>query len=210
MKKALCGTTALIAAGLTVGEAAADASGIKLGISGYYRASAGFLIGGNQTPTAGGGGLGDFGRTSGGFRQEIRINFKGESTLDNGITVDTLVGINPGGAQGSAELNTAYVDFKGKYGDLRFGTGTGTGSQLDALSLTCVYDPGNVTANFGVNSANQDFTNAGLARTVGGAGKTVGVATFETAAATCSTMTGHSSAVVYFSPTFGGFSLDVS
>lgn len=210
LKKALAGTTALATAGLAAGQVSADSGGIKLGIGGYYRASAGFLVGGNQTATAGGGGLGDFGRTSGGFRQEIRINFKGQVTLNNGITVDALVGINPGGAQGSTQLNTSYVEFRGIYGDLRFGTGTGTGSQLDALALACVYDPGNVTSNFGVNSANQDFTNAGLGRTAGGTGKTVGVATFETAAATCSTMTGHSTAIVYFSPAIGGFSLDIS
>jgi len=210
MKKLLHGTTALVTAGLAVGQASADSSGIKLGVSGYYRASAGILVGGDQTATAAGGGLGDFGRTSGGFRQEIRINFKGETTLNNGITVGVLVGLNPGGAQGSAQLNTSYVEFRGDYGNLRFGTGTGTGSQLDALSLACVYDPGNVTSNFGVNSANEDFTNAGLARTAGGKAKTVGVATFETAAATCSTMTGHSTGIVYFSPTIGGLSLIIS
>jgi hypothetical protein len=211
MKKFLCGTTALVTVGLAAAQVLAASGGIKLGISGYYRASAGLLVGGDQTPTAGGGGLGDFGRTSGGFRQEIRINFKGESALDNGLTVAVLVGIDPAtGSTLATELNTAYVDFKGKYGDVRFGTGTGTGSQLDALSLTCVYDPGNVTSNFGVNSANQDFTNAGLARTVGGKGKTVGVATFETAAATCSTMTGHATSIDYFSPTFGGFNFDIS
>src|SRR5690348_155018 len=152
LKKALAGTTALAAAGLAAGPLSA-AGGIQLGISGYYRASAGFLAGGDQTATAGGGGLGDFGRTSGGFRQEIRINFKGQAALDNGITVDALIGINPGGAQGATQLNTGYVEFKGNYGDVRFGTGTSTGSQLDALALTCVYDPGNVTSNFGVNSA---------------------------------------------------------
>lgn len=209
LKRVLNGTTGLVA-GLAAGQAAADSGGIKLGISGYYRASAGILVGGEQAATAGGGGLGDFGRTSGGFRQEIRINFKGDAGLDNGITVGVLVGLNPGGTQGNAQLNTSYVEFKGMYGDLRFGTGTGTGSQLDALALTCVYDPGNVTANFGVNSANEDFTNAGLGRAAGGAGRTVGVATFETADATCATMTGHSTALVYFTPTVGGFSLDVS
>src|SRR5271163_2279762 len=102
MKKALCATTALVAAGLAAGQASAD-GGIKLGLSGYYRGSAGILIGGDQTAvghTAKGNtiGLGDFGRTSGGFRQEVRINFKGETTLDNGITVSVLVGLNPEGA----------------------------------------------------------------------------------------------------------------
>ena len=197
MKKVLYGTTALVAAGLAAGQASAD--GIKLGLSGYYRGSAGILIGGDQTPVlrsytrpAGAsastatGGLGDFGRTSGGFRQEVRINFKGETTLDNGITVSVLVGLNPNGANNtSGRLNRAYADFSGKYGDVRFGQGSPT----DARAQTCVYDPGNVTANFGVNSANQDFTNAGLGA-FHGAGTTVGVATFETADATCATFTG--------------------
>ncbi|HXQ39755.1 MAG TPA: hypothetical protein VN821_00710, partial [Candidatus Udaeobacter sp.] len=96
MKKSLFGTTALVAAGLATSQALAD-GGIKLDISGYYRASAGVLIGGDQAAVASkikttsggtaGGGLGDFGRTSGGFRQEIRINFKGDFTLPDGITV---------------------------------------------------------------------------------------------------------------------------
>lgn len=216
MKKALCATTALVAAGLAAGQASAD-GGIKLGLSGYYRGSAGILIGGDQTPvlvhgtkfgkaTTHTGGLGDFGRTSGGFRQEVRINFKGETTLDNGITVSVLVGLNPNGAANtSGRLNRAYADFSGKYGDVRFGQGSPT----DAVSQTCVYDPGNVTANFGVNSANQDFTNAGLGA-AGGAGHTVGVATFETADATCVTFTGKGTAINYYSPSFGGFTFGVS
>jgi outer membrane protein OmpU len=206
MKKALCATTALVAAGLAAGQASAD-GGIKLGLSGFYRGSAGILIGGDQTAGSKGGGLGDFGRTSGGFRQEVRINFKGETTLDNGITVAVLVGLNPNGAANtSGRLNRAYADFSGKYGDVRFGQG----SPLDAVSQTCVYDPGNVTANFGVNSANQDFTNAGLGRTAGGKGATVGVATFETADATCVTFTGKGTSAAYFSPSFGGFTFGVS
>jgi len=216
MKKALCATTALVAAGLAAGQASAD-GGIKLGLSGYYRGSAGILIGGDQTAvlvhgtkfgkaTTHIGGLGDFGRTSGGFRQEVRINFKGETTLDNGITVSVLVGLNPNGAANtSGRLNRAYADFSGKYGDVRFGQGSPT----DALGQTCVYDPGNVTSNFGVNSANQDFTNAGLGR-LGAAGTTVGVATFETADATCVTFTGKGTAIDYYSPSFGGFTFGVS
>jgi hypothetical protein len=208
MKKVLYGTTALVAAGFAAGQASAD--GIKLGISGFYRGSAGILIGGDQhagtgaTKSGKGTGVGDFQRTSGGFRQEIRINFKGETTLDNGITVGVLVGINPGSTNANTtatQLNRAYVNFSGKYGDVRFGAG----SPLDALAQTCVYDPGNVTANFGVNSANQDFTNAGLGNL-----ETVGVASFETAAATCATFTQKGTSIAYFSPAFGGFTFAVS
>jgi outer membrane protein OmpU len=219
VKKALYGTTALVAAGLAAGQALAD-GGIKLDISGFYRGSAGVLIGGDQTPvnvhshTVGGGlgattaigGLGDFGRTSGGFRQEIRINFQGDITLPDGITVGVLVGIDPAiGGSAATAVNRAYTDFKGQYGDLRFGTG----DPLDAVKQDCIYDPGNVTSNFGINSANEDFTNAGLGA-VGGAGTTVGVATFETAAATCVTFTQKGTSIAYFSPTFAGFSLALS
>ncbi len=215
MKKALFGTTALVAAGLSAGQAMAD-GGIHLGISGFYRGSAGFLIGGDQAAvpvfhkTTGGGtttsigGLGDFGRTSGGFRQEVRINFKGDFTLPDGITVSALIGINPGGANNvGAQLNRAYADFKGQYGDLRFGQG----DAMDAVKQDCVYDPGNVTSNFGINSANQDFTNAGLANF---GSNVVGVATFETAAATCLTFTQKGTAIAYFSPAFAGFTLAVT
>lgn len=210
MKKTLLGTTALVAAGLSAGQALAD-NGIKLGISGYYRASMGILVGGDQTAvhfkTASGGtsvgGLGDFGRTSGGFRQEIRINFKGSFTLPDGITVATTVGMNPQGTQGHSQLNRAYVDFQGAYGDLRFGAG----DSMDAIKQDCVYDPGNVTSNFGINSANEDFTNAGLANFGSGV---VGVASFETAAATCVTFTKMGTSIAYFSPAFAGFTLAFS
>ena len=216
MKKSLFGSTALVAASLATSQALAD-GGIKLDISGYYRAAAGVLIGGDQAAvskgiktTSGGtagGGLGDFGRTSGGFRQEVRINFKGDFTLPDGLTVSATVGINPGGAATpSTQLNRAYADLKGSYGDLRFGQG----DAMDAIKQDCVYDPGNVTSNFGINSANQDFTNAGLARTSGGAGAVVGVATFETAAATCLTFTNKGTAVAYFSPSFAGFTLGLT
>ncbi len=38
-----------------------------------------------------------------------------------------------------AQLNISYVEFKGKHGNLRFGTSTGTGSQLDALAIAGAY-----------------------------------------------------------------------
>jgi hypothetical protein len=48
MKRALYGTTALIAAGLVAGEASA-ASGLKLSITGFYRNSIGGSIGNAPT-----------------------------------------------------------------------------------------------------------------------------------------------------------------
>src|SRR5437879_783564 len=164
MKKVLYGTTALVAAGLLAGEASA-ASGLKLGITGFYRGAMGVTVGGDSVQTfagtrggiATGSGQGDYGRTSGGFRQEIRINFTGETTLDNGLTVGVLVGLNGENLIGVGSTTTpvkqSWVDFKGKFGDVRFGEFTG------AMGQDCIVDPGNVTSNFGINSPNESFSN---------------------------------------------------
>src|SRR3954453_20691716 len=121
MKKILYGTTALMTAGL-VGEAAEAAAGLKLGIAGYYRGAAGAIIGGESLATRGGG-QGDFGKTNGGFRQDIRINFTGEATLDNGMTIGALVqlfGENtvavPGSFITTTPIYRSRVGFKGKFG----------------------------------------------------------------------------------------------
>src|ERR1700720_4343078 len=85
MKKVLYGTTALVAAGRAAGEASA-ASGLKLGITGFYRNAIGGSFGNGpttQTATSGGGvttaGLGNFNRQAVSMRQEIRVNFTGQA-----------------------------------------------------------------------------------------------------------------------------------
>lgn len=206
MKRALYATTALVTVGLIAGPASADGGGIKLGLSGFYRASAGVLVGGDQVQTGPASGQGDFGRDSGGFRQEIRIDFKGATTLDNGLSVGVLIGINAENTgSGSLRQNRSYVNFAGKYGDVRFGEG----DSVEALKETCVFDPGNVTSNFGVNSANQNFSNLGK-RAIAGSSATVGVAGLETADATCLGPANKGTSIDYFSPSFGGFTFAVS
>ena len=215
MKKILYGTTALVAAGLAAGQADA-ASGLKLGITGFYRGSMSAVIGGDSalagplvngvgTSTAG---FGDYGRTSGGFRQEIRLNFTGETTLDNGLTVGVLVGINGENliAVGShtTPQKRSYADFKGKFGDIRFG------EYESAETTDCVVDPGNVTANFGVNSPNESFANGGR-----GSGfptitnKTIGVAPFGSIG-TCYGVESRGTKIGYFSPSLGGFTFGIT
>jgi len=166
MKKVLYGTTALVAAGLVAGEASA-ASGLKLGITGFYRNAIGGSFGNGPTtqhPTTGGGvstaGLGNFDRQNVSMRQEIRVNFTGQTTLDNGITVGVLVGLNGENVQKSGsttQVNRAYADFSGKFGLVRVGEAN------SALVTDCVVDPGNVTSNFGVNSPNESFSDVGFA-----------------------------------------------
>jgi predicted porin len=155
-------------------------------------------------------GQGNFGRTSGGFRQEIRINFTGETTLDNGLTVGVLVGLNGENLIGVGSTTTpvkqSWVDFKGKFGDVRFGEFTG------ALGQDCVVDPGNVTSNFGINSPNESFSNGGRGVTTS-SGKlvtrTVGVAPFGSIG-TCYGIESRGTKIAYFTPSFGGFTMAVS
>ena len=169
MRRVLYGTTALVAAGLAAHEASA-ASALKLGITGFYRNSIGGSFGNSPTtqhfgngPLAQGvgittSGLGNFDRQNVSMRQEIRVNFTGQTTLDNGITVGVLVGLNGENVAKSGsttQVNRAYADFSGKFGLVRVGEATG------ALGTDCVGDPGNVTSNFGVNSPNESYSNVG-------------------------------------------------
>jgi outer membrane protein OmpU len=210
VKRTLLGTSALVAAGLVAGQASA-ATGLKLGITGFYRGAGGAVIGGDSAQTGVHSGLGDFGRTSGGFRQEIRLNFTGETTLDNGVTVGVLVGINAENLIGNGGSTTtpqkrSYADFKGKFGDVRFG------ETESAATTDCIGDPGNVTANFGLNSPNESFANAG--RGVASSGgklvnRTVGVAPIGSIG-TCYGVQSRGTEIGYFSPTFGGFTFGIT
>ena len=103
-------------------------------------------------------GLNSFGRQDVSMRQEIRVNFTGETTLDNGITVGVLVGLNGENVMKSGnttQVNRAYADFSGRFGMIRIG------ETDSALGTDCVADPGNVTSNFGLNSPNESFSNVG-------------------------------------------------
>jgi outer membrane protein OmpU len=213
MKKIRYGTTALVAAGLAAGQADA-ASGLKLGITGFYRGAMGINVGGDTPLLVQGPGIttaiglyGDGGRTSGGFRQEIRLNFTGETTLDNGLTVGVLVGLNGENLINVGSKTTpqkqSWVDFKGKFGDVRFGEYT------DAMTTDCIVDPGNVTANFGINSPNESFNNAAFSKTASGANKVVGIAPMGSVG-TCYGLEGRGTKVGYFSPVFGGFTFGVT
>jgi outer membrane protein OmpU len=210
MKRVYLTTTALVAIGAAVSQPAA-ADGLKVGIAGFYRGAMGILAGGDsfEGPAFG---LGDGNRTSGGFRQEIRINITGKTTLDNGLTVGVLVGLNGENLIGVGNTTTptkqSYADFMGKFGDIRFGEANG------ALRTDCVIDPGNVTANFGVNTPNESFSNAGNGTKISGGAiaatpNRVGVTWFGSIG-TCHGIESRGTKIAYFSPSIGGFTLGLS
>jgi predicted porin len=235
MKRILYGTTALVVAGVVAGDASA-ASGLKLAITGFYRNSIGGSIGNAPTnkfagdgpiATPGGAGittagLGNFDRQNVSLRQEVRVNFTGQTTLDNGITVGVLVGLNGENVAksgSSTQINRAYADFSGKFGLVRVGEATG------AFGTDCVGDPGNVTANFGVNSPNESYSNVGYVQqrnqTTGkanvrnaGSGTTTYHSTFGVAPmgsiGTCYGIESKGNKIQYYSPSFGGFTFGIS
>src|SRR5258705_12828295 len=143
------------------------------------------------------------------MRQEIRVNFTGQTTLDNGITVGVVVGLNGGSVQKSGsttQVNRAYADFSGKFGLVRVGEAN------SALVTDCVVDPGNVTSNFGVNSPNEAFSDVGYAQarnpapafvnvsnSPAGYFSTFGVAPLG-ALGTCFALTGTGNKLMYLSP----------
>src|SRR5262252_10722102 len=209
MRRVLCGTTALVAASLAVGEASA-ASGLQLGINGFFRNAIGAAWGNGpmaNVSTVGGAyssaGLNSFDKQDVSMRQEIRINFTGETTLDNGITVGVLVGLNGENVAKSGsmnQINRAYADFSGKFGLLRIG------ETDSALGSDCVTDPGNVTSNFGVNQTT-GITN--VSNSPAGYFSTFGVAPMGSIG-TCYGIESKGNKVMYFSPSFGGLTFGVS
>ncbi|MEX0696340.1 MAG: porin [Dongiaceae bacterium] len=185
MKHLLLGTTALVAAGFMVGEAYA-ADPIKLGIGGYARGAGGVVLGDDDSLGESGAG-----RTNGRFRWDAEVHFKGETTLDNGITVGARIELE--GQNAGDQIDEAFVDFSGGFGEVRFG-------QFNEAALQfCVGDPGNVTANFGANSPNEAFSNEGVN----------GLAPV-TSLGTCYGVVGDDLNLTYFSPVFGGFQFGVS
>src|SRR5215470_16141981 len=152
MKKALLGTTALIAGGLAVGDAYA-ADGVKLSIGGRYMGAAGVLFGEDSDVP----GFEDATRNYV-FKQDVEVYFLGETVLDNGLTVGARVELE-GQTQSGDQIDAVYAYFSGGFGELRFGD---TG---EAMTQLCYLVP-SASAIFGADSPNFNFSNAG----VGGAG----------------------------------------
>jgi len=174
------GTTALVAAGLVVGQAQA-ADPIKLTLGGFYGTAAGVEIGGNDAS-----GSPSNNRQTGAFKQNVEIYFNGSTTLDNGLTAGVHVELEGNNTPNRTE-DELFAYFKGGFGEFRIGDTGG------ALGKSCVVDPGAITNNFGLISPNNSFSNVGR-NAIMGLGS-IG---------TCEDH-GNGTKMVYFSPVFGGF-----
>ncbi len=135
MKKVLLGTTAIGAAALVAGPAAAQDGKISLGVGGYYENFMTAVFQDNDVP---GQEYNEFN-----VRQEGEIHFTGETTLDNGLTVGFQAQLEAV-TQGD-QMDETYLYFEGSWGRLQMG------SENSAPYLMQYTAP---AAGLGLNSAN--------------------------------------------------------
>jgi predicted porin len=176
MRKVLLGTTALGAAALLAGPVAAQDGKISLGVGGYYQ---NFLTFTEQ----------DYDGTDGNdyhefqVRHEGEIHFKGETTLDNGLTVGFQAQLEA--LTSGDQMDETYMYFTGSWGRLVLG------SENSAADLMQYAAP---AAGLGVNSPNfAPFRQNSSAGT-----------------STYLNRTSDANKITYFTPRFGGFQLGVS
>jgi outer membrane protein OmpU len=205
MKKALIGTTALVAAGLMSGAAYA-ADPIKLGLSGNFRAVLGYA---NQDDGAGqiGANRRDFG-----IGHDSKINFTGKTTLDNGIEVGVAIELEP---ESDARGNTNVAG----------GTNRATLGEVDIIDEAYIYLEnqqvwGRIELGDRDGASNKMNT---LGPFVLGT-SIVGVATIQAVTAPAGnqasvpilapgsrgTLAGDSTKITYYTPRFAGFQLGAS
>lgn len=187
MKKALIGTSALIAVGLLSAQAANAADKISLGLSGNYRVVGGFV---NQDD---GTGQGAANTRSHGIGTDGLVNFRGSTTLDNGIEVGVSADLElqeTGGAGGGDTIDEHYIWLENQdvWGRIEMGDRDGAHNKMNTLAPFV----------FGVSI--------------------VGVQTIQLATAPAGSggfillvpRSSDATKVTYYTPKFGGFQLGIS
>lgn len=181
------GTVSVLGAGLVASPAMA-ADGIKLSVGGFFREA--YLVAFDDDDE---GELGNE-RNSDGLFNDGEIHFKGETTLDNGLTVGARVELEA--ETSNDQIDEARIFFEGGFGQVSIG------SQDDALENSCIIPPGG-TANFSAFSPNQwAANNDAFAAGVGAV----------TSNSVCFGVDdrGDAQKIRYVTPSFGGFQLSVS
>jgi len=177
MKRALlCGTTLAGVAALAGNAEASD--GIKLEVGGFFnmvyqgvfdKKSEG-RFGNHHSPD--------------GFNHNAEIDFEGETTLDNGLTVGAHIELE--GENSDDQIDQSFVYWQGGFGKFQIG------SQDKAIANYCLLPPG-ATSNFSAYSPNAWGSNDPIGSN-----------------AACVDTEGDSQGIAYLTPTFGGFQLILS
>jgi predicted porin len=141
MKKVLLGTSALLGVGTLAGAAQAS-DGIKLDVGGFFNTAYQGVFDKKSD--------GHFGnhRNTDRFIHNAEIFFKGETTLDNGLTVGAQVELEAESAGNSAtddgdadQIDKSFVYWSGGFGRVAVGT-------MDGPIGACPVFPPGATANF--------------------------------------------------------------
>ncbi|MEM7171739.1 MAG: porin, partial [Pseudomonadota bacterium] len=108
MKKALYGSTALVAAGAFGAVPAAAEEGVTVGVSGYLNTMFGVLNVDDDAQSATVGTPRDFGNTA--QITDGEVHFKGKTTLDNGITFGVQIELESQATGDQIDENYAFVE----------------------------------------------------------------------------------------------------
>ncbi|HEY7688457.1 MAG TPA: porin [Dongiaceae bacterium] len=186
MRSFLTGTTALVTLATLIPAAALAEEPVKLTIGGRYLAAFGGVIGEdeNRPPTDPGAQWRDYVA-----KQDVEVHFKGETTLDNGLTIGVRVELE-GQTSANDQIDAVFAYFDTKWGEVRFG------DTVEALGSLCYTVP-SASNIFGADSPIFNFSNAGVFGYSGTNG-------------TCYGIDGKSTKIVYFSPQFSGFNFALS
>jgi hypothetical protein len=177
MKRALLYGTAL--AGAAAGGGAAQASdGIKLEVGGFFKLTYQGVFDKKEE-----GRFGDH-RSVDAFNHNAEVWFKGETTLDNGLTVGAHIELE--GENAPDQIDMSYVYWQGGFGRFQIG------SQDKAIAMYCLLPPG-ATGNFSAFSPNSWGSNDPIGSN-----------------AACVDTEDNNQGIVYGTPNFGGFRLWLS
>jgi len=175
MKRILLGSTALVGAA-TLTSAAQASDGIKLDVGGFFQTVYQGIFDDKS-------GEDHFGvhRNYDHFTHNAEVWFKGETTLDNGLTVGARIELEAENA--NDQIDKSFVYWSGGFGKVQIG------SQDGPIGGYCILPPG-ATSNFSAFSPN-----------VWGSNDPIG------SNAACIDVLGNSQSIVYSTPVFSGFQL---
>jgi outer membrane protein OmpU len=174
MKRILLGSTALIGAASAAGAAQAS-DGVKLDVGGFFQTVYQGVFDNKHD-----GHFGE-GRNADHFTHNAEVWFKGETTLDNGLTVGARIELEAENADD--QIDKSFVYWSGGFGKVQIG------SQDGPIGGYCILPPG-ATSNFSAFSPN-----------VWGSNDPIG------SNAACIDVLGNSQSIVYATPNFSGFQL---
>ncbi|CAN0484488.1 unnamed protein product, partial [Laminaria digitata] len=193
MKKALIGTSALIAVGLLTAQGAAAADRIELDMGGNYRVLGGIV---NQDD---GTGESVAGARDHGIGTDGKINISGTTTLDNGIEVGVRVELEAQTITDQIDEHYVWIENTDVWGRIEMGDRDGADNKM------------NVLAPFVFGSAIVGVQTIMLASAPGTAGaSSFGSTNSAQVPIVVPGLSGDSTKITYYTPMFSGVQLGIS